>query len=73
MCRGELRSGASATLAALAKALVTGQDVTLPPLGKLKVVREKPTRKGRILTVRVVLDKVAPEDAEPLAARDDHG
>ena len=73
MCRGELRRGASATLTALAKALVAGQEVVLPPLGKLKVVREKPTRKGRMLMVRLVLDEVAPEDAEPLAARDDHG
>jgi len=65
----DARAAIEATLATLAQALSAGQDLILPPLGRLKVAREKPTRKGRMLMLRLQLDEGA-KAADPLADDD---
>lgn len=42
-----------AMLAELGENLAAGRDLTLPPLGKVKVAREKDTPNGRVIVVRV--------------------
>jgi len=71
--KADARTAVEATLVTLAQALAAGQDVVLPPLGKLRVIREKPSKQGRTLMVRLVLDEAATEDAQPLAATSNQG
>lgn len=42
-----------AMLAELGENLAAGRDLTLPPLGKVKVAREKDTPNGRVIVIRV--------------------
>jgi len=68
----DARAAIEATLATLAEALAAGQDLILPPLGRIRVTREKPTKKGRMLMLRLQLDEGATA-ADPLADMDDQG
>jgi DNA-binding protein HU-alpha len=54
--RAQAKAAAEAVLAELAAALAEGAEANLPPLGKLKVVKEKPGPRGRILMLRLALD-----------------
>lgn len=68
--KSDAKAGAEATLAALAAALAEGQEIVLPPLGKIKVVREKAAKSGRQFVLRLAM----PADAaatEALAEGDD--
>ena len=56
-----------ATLAVLAEALAHGEELILPPLGKLKVTREKSSPRGRILLLRLSLEPEGQGGSEPLA------
>jgi DNA-binding protein HU-alpha len=56
MRKSAARTVVDATLATLAQALADRQEVVLPPLGRVKVMREKPGRNGRTLVLRLVLD-----------------
>lgn len=67
--KAEARAAIDATLALLGEMLLAGEELNLPPLGKLKVTRVKDNPKGKVLMVRLVH---ATEDAaaarnEPLA------
>ena len=53
--KADAKAAIDATLAVLAEALANGEDIILPPLGKLKVTREKAHPKGRILMLRLQL------------------
>ena len=68
----DARAAIEATLTTMAQALSAGQDLILPPLGRIKVIREKPTKKGRMLMLRLQLDEGATA-ADPLADVDDQG
>jgi hypothetical protein len=46
-----------ATLAELATALAAKSEVVVPPLGRLKVTREKDIKGGKVLLLRLQLDK----------------
>ncbi len=68
--KSDAKAGVEATLATLAAALAEGQDIALPPLGKIKVVREKPGKSGRQFVLR--LTTPGPDAAtEGLAEGDD--
>jgi hypothetical protein len=60
--RDSARPVVDATLAVLAEAMLKGEEVNLPPLGKLKVVREKTGNKGPVLVLRL-----QPDPRQPLA------
>lgn len=69
--KADAKAAVEATLATLADALANGDELILPPLGKLKVVREKDHPKGRILMLRLQLLPTGPDEftggTEPLA------
>jgi len=51
--RREVKMVSDALLLVLGKALANGEDLQLPPLGKVKVNREKLTGKNRILICKI--------------------
>ena len=53
--KSDAKAAVEATLAVLAEALAKGEELVLPPLGKIKVTREKANPRGRILMLRLVL------------------
>ncbi len=76
--KADAKAGVDATLAVLAEALSKGEEIILPPLGKLKVTREKAHPRGKILMLRLQLIPEGPGEfsggteplAEPLAEPD---
>lgn len=68
--KSDAKAGAEATLAALAAALAEGQEIVLPPLGKIKVVREKAAKSGRKFVLRLAMPAEAAV-TEALAEGDD--
>lgn len=73
--KADAKAAIDATLAVLAEALANGEEIILPPLGKLKVTREKAHPKGRILMLRLQLIPEGPGEfsggTEPLAEAGD--
>ena len=69
--KADAKAAIDATLATLAEALANGEEIILPPLGKLKVAREKDHPKGRIMMLRLQLIPEGPGEfsggTEPLA------
>ncbi len=69
--KADAKAAIDATLAVLAEALANGEEIILPPLGKLKVTREKAHPRGRILMLRLQLIPEGPSEfsggTEPLA------
>lgn len=52
--RGEAKTAIEAACETLAAALLAGEEVNLPPLGKLRVVKDKPLEGGaHMLTVKL--------------------
>ncbi len=51
--KNDVKLIAEATLAVLGAALADGEDLNLPPLGKVMVKRDDDNDKARILTVKV--------------------
>ncbi|MBW7921997.1 MAG: HU family DNA-binding protein [Rubellimicrobium sp.] len=48
---------ADATLAAIAQVLESGQALAIPPLGRLKIIKEKSGRAGHQLLLRLTVDR----------------
>ena len=73
--KADAKAAIDATLAVLAEALANGEEIILPPLGKLKVTREKAHPRGRILMLRLQLIPEGPGEfsggTEPLAEAGD--
>lgn len=55
--KAEARAAIDAALAVLAEALDRGEDLVLPPLGRLKVARAKVGPKGKQLILKLSLPK----------------
>ena len=55
--RAEARASVEAALSTLADALAEGHDLNLPPLGRVRVTRDRDNGKARVLTVRLTLPK----------------
>ena len=69
MKKGDARRGLEATMAALSDALREGNNLSLAPLGKIKIARSKDTPNGRLVVLRVKLkDPVPATPKDPLAA-----
>ena len=63
----EVRKAVGATLAALAAALQTGADLTLPPLGRARVVKSEDRNGTTVMTLKLRLggaDKGGDENAD---------
>lgn len=69
--RGEAKTAVEATLAELGERLARGEELQLPPLGKLRIVKEKDTGKTRVITLRLVRQNPGQAAAEPLAPAED--
>jgi len=67
----DVRPAVEATLDVLAEALLSGAELMLPPLGRVKVVRQKVLGNARILTIRVRVPSADPGGKTPLAAEED--
>lgn len=65
MRKGEARKAVEATLGVLAGTLDSGQDVNLPPLGKIKVAKTRETGGTKVLSCRIRL--AGPKADEALA------
>lgn len=65
--KSDAKAAIEATLATLAEALAAGQELVLPPLGKLKVAKEKHGKNGVQLVLKLNLTKPDEPGAEPLA------
>ena len=62
--KGEARTAVQAALAVMGEALAEGTEVNLPPLGKMKVNRTKPTPRGQMMMIKLVQNQRAPQAAE---------
>ena len=65
MKKGDARRALEATMAAVAQALREGYNLSLPPLGKVKIARTKDTPNGKMVVLRAKLKE--PETAAPKA------
>ena len=62
--RGVAKQALEASLAVLGEVLAEGRSISAPPLGKLKVVRQKDTPNGKMAVVRVKFKSGAPSEPE---------
>ncbi len=62
--RGVAKQALEASLAVLGEVLAEGRSISAPPLGKLKVVRQKDTPNGKMAVVRVKFKTGAPSEPE---------
>jgi DNA-binding protein HU-alpha len=69
--RGEARKGVEAALDVLAEALLSGAELVVPPLGKIKVVKVKEAANARILTVKIRVPNESGGGKDPLAEAQD--
>lgn len=69
--RGEARKAVEAALDVLAEALLSGAELMVPPLGKIKVVKEKQAANARILTVKIRVPNESGGRKDPLAEPED--
>jgi len=67
----EVRGVLDAALALIAERLMAGDEIALPPLGRLRMVREKDNGKARIATLRLQLPGEGEAAADPLAEAGD--
>ena len=70
--KGPAKDVIDATLAVLGEALEAGEELNLPPFGKVRLVKEKANGSARVLTVRLVRGGKA-MGPEGLAERGDEG
>lgn len=56
--KGEAKTAVEAALAVLGEALANGEEVNLPPLGKIRVARQKSTPRGIAYNLRLVRNDV---------------
>ncbi|EPX79140.1 hypothetical protein thalar_01963 [Litoreibacter arenae DSM 19593] len=68
MKKGDARRALEATMEALAGALREGNNLSLAPLGKIKIARTKDTPNGKLVVLRAKLKDPKPaEPKDPLA------
>ncbi|WP_281857582.1 HU family DNA-binding protein [Litoreibacter halocynthiae] len=68
MKKGDARRALEATMEALATALRAGNNLSLAPLGKIKIARTKDTPNGKMVVLRAKLKEPASETPkDPLA------
>ncbi len=68
----DTRAAVEAAVEAMFEALAAGAEMNLPPMGRMKVVKEKATPNGKVLTVKVRLAAAGnPKAKTPLANDED--
>lgn len=65
--KADARAAIDAALSTLAEALAEGNEVILPPLGRLKTTRVKDGPKGKQLLLKLSLPKIEENATEGLA------
>ncbi len=66
----DLKPATDAILAALSDALMAGEELVLPPLGRIKVIKSKDLPKGKMLTMKLKspsAQEIAKDADAPLA------
>jgi DNA-binding protein HU-alpha len=72
--RREVKPAVEAVLEELAAAIQAGEELNLPPLGKLKVTRAKELSNARVFHCRLRQAHItAPDGSDPLAEDDEEG
>lgn len=71
--KADVKTTLDAALAVLAEALAAGKEVVLPPLGKIKVMREKDSGKAKVLVLRLQVMAEGDDEAAPLADKEHSG
>ncbi len=66
-----VRPVVAATLAAIDAALAAGEELNIPPLGRLRIQRSKDTPRGRSMMLRLKQGSGGGNSADPLAAVDE--
>lgn len=65
MRKRDVKPAAEATLAVLAEAIAAGEELVLPPLGKIRVSREKDVNNGTVYVVKIRIPNATdPHDEE---------
>lgn len=63
--RGDVKTALEAGFAELAEALMRGDDVNFPPMGKIKVMKDRPLSEGaHALTLKLRTMKAAPPEED---------
>lgn len=70
MRKREVKPALEAALAVLAEAIANGEELVLPPLGKVKVIREKEFANGSAYTIKVRIPNYAENQAANADASD---
>ncbi len=65
--KADAKAAVEATLSLMAEALAAGQEIVLPPLGRMKVTRVKEAKKGQVLMLRLQSDIGEKGGKDPLA------
>ncbi len=67
--KADARAAIEAALALMAEMLVAGEELNLPPLGKLKVTRVKDNDRGKVIMLRLMHQPVVHDEhgTRPLA------
>ncbi len=69
--RAEVRGVVDAVLALIADRLAAGDELVLPPLGRLRLMRERDNGKARIATLRLQMAGEGEVAGDPLAEAGD--
>jgi nucleoid DNA-binding protein len=69
--KGEVKSVLDAALAIMVERVMAGDELVLPPLGKLRLLREKDNGKARIATLRLQVAGEGEGASDPLAEAED--
>jgi DNA-binding protein HU-alpha len=69
--KGDVRSVVDAALAILAERVLAGDEVNLPPLGKMRMMREKDNGKVRVAMLRLQVAAEGEGASDPLAEAED--
>lgn len=67
----DVRATLDATLAIIAERLMAGDELVLPPLGRVRLLKERQTPKARIATLRLQQSSDADTATDPLAEAED--
>lgn len=71
--KADARTAIDVVLAAIAEALAKGEELVLPPLGKIKTTREKVSSAGRTLMLKLTMSSPESDKSAALAQSEQEG
>jgi nucleoid DNA-binding protein len=69
--KADVRIAVDTALAVIVERLGAGDELVLPPLGRLRLIKEKQTTKSRIATLRLQTSTEVEAGKDPLAEAED--